>query len=88
MLEYFFHTVFASYNVCELFWQNLFIEAVAYRRDFAEKNMASIELEAKVLLYWLLFVGIGMLNYIIAVGGVKLLDMVSNQFEHLLSSAT
>ncbi|KAL6989710.1 hypothetical protein U1Q18_015461 [Sarracenia purpurea var. burkii] len=30
--------------------RNLIIEAVAHRRSFAEKNMASIELEAKVVI--------------------------------------
>lgn len=29
--------------------QNIIIEAVAYRRSFAEQKMASIELEAKVV---------------------------------------
>lgn len=35
--------------------QNLLIEAVAYRRSFAENNMTSIEVDAKVM-YILLFI--------------------------------
>lgn len=37
--------------------QNLLIEAVAYRRSFAENNMSSIEVDAKVM-YTLLFISI------------------------------